>query len=596
MLRTTVNPNLTTHIPSPVTVFSCPAANTPLLRIITAASLLMLIMLVCTSYVKNPAADDRQIEFISPMMPDTLKALCFRHEEEDETMIAGEAVLLGDRISEFYRLHGYRPVWTHARGVSKRAESLLNLLGRAREYGLEPGHYHVPVLHELVRKINHSGTVSDPMGLKTDLELLLTDAAMGLMVNLRAGYLPLDSTLAAYDWYETLPEVLLRGIRQNRIPESILSVQPEFAEYHDLQHATARFVQAGPLSDRHPEFTYPAADHDLLLDQIREALIILGYLAEPVQHSQVIAALKRFQHDHGLDPDGKPGRNTLEVLELSRLDRYRILALNLDRLRKQPIYGEDHLYVNIPAYRLKIFRNNQLVDTFRVIVGHPCSPTPRLTGTMETIIANPVWFVPRSITLREILPKIKSDSGYLSRNGFKLLDEAYRTVDATTLDLKSLNAENFNYTLRQSRGTDNSLGQVKFVFSNPHAIYLHDTPGKALFNKDIRAFSHGCVRVKDPERLAGYIVREINEDTTDVARLIRQGGHHEIGVAGNLAIHIRYITCEADRAGNLYFFKDIYKLDKKELEPLVRLMESQNTGLLLSSLRGMDPNTGESCR
>jgi murein L,D-transpeptidase YcbB/YkuD len=373
-------------------------------------------------------------------------------------------------------------------------------------------------------------------------------------------------------------------------------MQPEFREYNDLQQATKRFVQAGPMSDQQLEITFPAEDQDLLHHQIREALINLGYLEKLDQDTGVIAALKRFQHDHGLDPDGKPGRNTIDALEMNRLERYRILALNLDRLRKQPIYGENLLYVNIPAYRLKIFRNNHLVDTFRVIVGHPGSPTPRLTGTMQTIIANPVWFVPRSITLREILPKIKSDSGYLSRNGFKLLDESYRIVDATSLDLKNLNAENFNYTLRQSRGADNSLGQVKFVFSNPHAIYLHDTPGKSLFYKDIRAFSHGCVRVKDPERLAGYIVREINADTTDVARLIRQGGHHEIDVAGNLPIHIRYITCEADQAGNLHFFKDIYNLDKKEMESLARLMETQNTGLLLSSFREMAPKTGESCR
>jgi murein L,D-transpeptidase YcbB/YkuD len=184
---------------------------------------------------------------------------------------------------------------------------------------------------------------------------------------------------------------------------------------------------------------------------------------------------------------------------------------------------------------------------------------------MKTIIANPVWYVPKSITMKEILPKIKADTGYLRRNGFRILDDRYRTVNERSLDLNALSGDDFNYTLRQNRGADNALGQVKFIFPNPYAIYLHDTPGKTLFAKDIRAFSHGCIRIKDPERLAGYIIHEINGDDTDMAALIRNGGHREIDIAVNLPIQIRYITCEADESGNLFFYKDIYGIDEKEL-------------------------------
>jgi murein L,D-transpeptidase YcbB/YkuD len=116
------------------------------------------------------------------------------------------------------------------------------------------------------------------------------------------------------------------------------------------------------------------------------------------------------------------------------------------------------------------------------------------------------------------------------------------------------------------------LGQVKFIFPNPHTIYLHDTPGKALFAKDIRAFSHGCIRIKDPERLAGYIIHEINDDDTDLAALIRNGQHREISIAADLSIQIRYITCEGDQTGNLYFYKDIYGIDEKELLQLQEYM------------------------
>jgi murein L,D-transpeptidase YcbB/YkuD len=279
-------------------------------------------------------------------------------------------------------------------------------------------------------------------------------------------------------------------------------------------------------------------------------------------------ALKEFQYYHGLMPDGKPGKNTIDALRQSSMFRYKVLALNLDRLRKSQDLNANLLYVNIPAYTMKVYEGNKLMDTFRVIVGNPATPTPTLSARMERVIANPTWFVPKSITMNEILPKIMADSGYLQRNRFKVLDKNYKTVDYKDMDLATASASNFEYTLRQDRGSDNSLGQVKFIFSSPYAIYLHDTPGKNMFLKDIRAFSHGCVRVQNPERLAGYILQECNADTTNFARLMETGRHREFDIKSELSIQIMYITCEADNAGRLFFYKDIYGNDKKELEKL----------------------------
>jgi murein L,D-transpeptidase YcbB/YkuD len=311
----------------------------------------------------------------------------------------------------------------------------------------------------------------------------------------------------------------------------------------------------------------------MLYSQIREALVTLGYLSKRSNYTDIIAGLREFQHYHGLEPDGKPGKNTIEALKQSTLFKYRILALNLDRLRKKQEMDSNLLYINIPAYQLKVFNGNTLKDTFRIIVGNPSSPTPVLSARMEKVIANPVWFVPKSITMREILPKIKSDSGYLKRNGFKVLDGDYKAVNYETLNLADISENDFNYTLRQDRGLDNSLGQIKFIFSNPYAIYLHDTPGKSLFSKDLRAFSHGCIRVQHPERLAGYILREINSDSTNITRLIAAGRHREFNISSKLSIQIMYVTCEADDAGRLYFYRDIYGTDKKELEQLAPLMD-----------------------
>jgi L,D-transpeptidase YcbB len=573
MLRYKVNPNFDARLSDTDTTLSFPYFYRHAYRFFIAAIALALVMLISTSYLRSPKnLNEMGMEFCTPAGIDSLRNTLSDYTSVDQPVIHGERTLVFESVRNFYRLNEYRPVWTHARGLSKRADNLLGLISRARDFGLEPSHYHVSAIREIQQTIGHQSPEDKHTGLKIELELLMTDAALSLMVNLHTGYAAFDSALFSKDWFATLPAVLYTGIRQGSIQECILSMQPDFIEYVQLQRATEKYLQANTLTDKQTEISYPAKDSVILRKQIREALISLGYLMKNSNEQDFTEALKKFQHYHGLEPDGKPGNNTVEALAQSSLFGYRRLVLNLDRLRKQECPDSVSLVVNIPAYQLKVFNNNVLIDTFRVIVGNPSSPTPLLKGEMQTIIANPVWFVPKKIAMNEILPKIKSDSGYLKRNGFKILDENYRTVSESSINMAELSADNFNYTFRQNRGTDNSLGQVKFIFSNPYAIYLHDTPGKMLFSKDIRAFSHGCVRIKDPERLAGYIIHEINADTTNIGNLIRNGRHYEINIAGKLPIYIRYITCEADTKGNVFFYKDIYGFDKKELEELTPLM------------------------
>ena len=255
---------------------------------------------------------------------------------------------------------------------------------------------------------------------------------------------------------------------------------------------------------------------------------------------------------------------------MTTLYHYRMLALNLDRLRKQDNSEMHLLYVNIPAYQLKVFRQNKLMDTYRVIVGTPKTPTPQLVSKVERVIANPVWDVPTSIAQNELLPKIKADSGYLRRNRFRLVDRHNNTVNSQEIDIDRIS--NAEYFIRQDASSDNALGKVKFIFSNPYAVYLHDTPGKTLFAKDTRDMSHGCVRLQNPEKLAEYLVNVVQSDSTDISGLINKGIRREFNLAIAVPIHISYITCDADEKGNLYFYRDIYGIDEKELAELQPFM------------------------
>jgi murein L,D-transpeptidase YcbB/YkuD len=526
-----------------------------------------LILLISTSYQQNfNESKYLEQEYYTPEVIDSLNNF-ISALHENIVVKDTERILNRDLLQSFYGKNGFRPAWIHFGGLTERASHLVYMIEHARDYGLEPENYHMASIKKL--QLESEVRSHEKSYLDFNLEVLLTDAAMRMMINLHAGYIPLDSALFASSWVGTLPDVLFNGIATGKVIENITSVEPVFIEYVRLREANEKFIRTQSITDREARISYPTRDSVALMSEIAHALTDIGFLKNS---GDVIGALKQFQLYHGLTPDGKPGANTIDALRKSTLYKYRMLALNLDRLRKKHYSDSALLYVNIPAFRLKILEGNLVKDTFRVIVGNPASPTPILSGRMQRIIANPMWYVPRSITMNEILPKIKSDSNYLARNNFRLLDKNNNLVNAQDINLSQISDKDFDYTVRQNRGSDNSLGQVKFIFSNPYAVYLHDTPGKALFSKDLRAFSHGCVRVQQPERLANYILREINSDTTDFAQLMQKGQHREFNISEPLSIHITYITCEADDSGSVFFYKDIYGIDKKELDDLSTYM------------------------
>jgi murein L,D-transpeptidase YcbB/YkuD len=341
-------------------------------------------------------------------------------------------------------------------------------------------------------------------------------------------------------------------------------------EYRNLQKALEIFLANTPQRDAQVNLPDPSEDSVLFRDAAEDVLIRFGYLKSRSTNTEYINALKKFQYYHGLEPDGKPGRNTCQALAQTPEEKFRQIALNLDRIRKENIKAEQYITVNIPAYRLRIFKGNQIVGTSKVIVGSVKTPTPLISGKIERIITNPFWQVPRSITLREMLPKLKSDSDYLSRNRLQLMDENQNRVSYHEVDWESVSAETFDYKIRQDAGEDNALGRIKFVFPNPYSIYLHDTPGKYSFSKENRALSHGCVRVQDPGILADYLVREFSPQYNgpDLSGMMEKGIRREIALDQAVDIYIRYLTCEADENYNIYFYNDVYERDKEELKRL----------------------------
>ena len=300
-------------------------------------------------------------------------------------------------------------------------------------------------------------------------------------------------------------------------------------------------------------------------------LILQGFLDRSFAADSAAfqSALRNFQRFHGLEITGLLNKETMLILSENTKEKFFKVALNLDRIRKDGLKSSDYILVNIPEFQLQYYDNHGKCTEFNVIVGKEETPTPLLTSRIELIVTNPHWTVPQSISRNELIPLIKKDSLYLQKHGFTVVDNKNKPVDMTSIKWADVNPSEFNYWFRQTK-TDNALGVIKFLFPNEHAVYLHDTQSKYLFNKRKRAFSHGCIRLQDPIEFAKILLSSYsnNKEGIDIEKIIRDKDRKQIGLDKPLPIYVRYYSCSADSLGNIYFLPDIYALDESAIEQL----------------------------
>jgi murein L,D-transpeptidase YcbB/YkuD len=250
----------------------------------------------------------------------------------------------------------------------------------------------------------------------------------------------------------------------------------------------------------------------------------------------------------------------------------RQIELNLERLRWLPHdFGSRYVLVNIPDYQLHAYDGGREVLTMRVIVGKQYeNATPVFADTMSYVVFHPRWNVPTDIVKHEIVPKMQANVHWASEHGYEILDPKSDStvIDPESIDWKGVDTATFNYRVRQKPGGENSLGRLKFMFPNSFDIYLHDTPAKTLFNRRERDFSHGCVRVEDPERLAQYVLGGDGEWTADKIRAtLADTATVNATVRHKLPVYIVYLTAFS-RNGTLQFRGDPYGADRRAMAKL----------------------------
>lgn len=413
----------------------------------------------------------------------------------------------GFAVQSFYLQRNFAPAWTHPdSGWNHTATQALSLLKRAPEFGLNPASYAWPLLQTLPDSLQHAASVA---GSLSGFELRLTDALLRYATHLRYGQLqPFTTSPTELNGPATEQSIALltHAVAAAKFEQAFLECQPASSAYRALQQAWRR--------------TLPA--------------------------DSVLAAQKQPAYGNAAD--------------------FRRVALNLERLRWDIALPDSEAYilVNIPAYSLQIIDKGKVVQTHRVVVGKPETPTPTLNSRLATFMTAPEWRVPHSIAVREILPELQDDPGFLADNNYRLFDGRNHLVNPWRVRWSRITPQNFSYTVRQKAGRHNALGNLVFYFANQHAIYLHDTPARALFREQRRARSHGCVRVEKPLELATYLLRQEHQQAAlpDIRRNLATHTTCRYDLAQGIPIRIRYITCEAQN-NRLRFHPDIYCQDEE---------------------------------
>ncbi|MGZ8192471.1 MAG: L,D-transpeptidase family protein [Methylobacter sp.] len=511
----------------------------------------------------------------------------------------------GEDMENLYKMADYQLLWLGNDHSEKNIADALHLLANASVHGLNPINYDTETLRQkLIQALSlepesykelalydtalsisllryahdlHYGRVN-PQGINFKLKLRekkLTDLALLIKDNLE------DSTLLQ------LPEL----------------VEPRFKQYRKLKVALATYRQ---LAGKSPRFeliinkSLRPGDHHPKIAELRRFLIAIGDLPPEktngnndkshVYTGKIAEGVKKFQHRHGLTPDGVIGKGTAAALSVPLKERVTQIELAMERLRWLPELSVGaSIIVNIPAFQLWAIEDlrggNADIVNMKVVVGRALkNQTPVLMAEMRFIDFMPYWNIPYSITKKEILPKLIQNTNYLATENMELVSSFGNEAPSVPFTSTSIaQLKQGTLKVRQRPGLKNVLGRVKFIFPNEDDVYLHDTPANSLFSKSRRDFSHGCVRVEDPQKLADFVLKNQEGWTKQaVEQAMKTPKTKRVILKKPIPVLFFYTTSFFDQNNNLVFYPDIYGHDAVLLGALKKPEDVSDQSLFIS--------------
>lgn len=474
-------------------------------------------------------------------------------------------------LKEYYDGAGAKLLWINESGLKpKPAQALQTAFSRADSFGLDSKSY------TIVDRSQFAAHKGYPAEWLADAELRMSLAAVSYAGDAQAGrVVPTALDQEFLDLKPARPEAsaVLSGLAlaERDIAGNLESYHPRHEQFKALKTKLAEArgaVGAGAKSVRLPDG--PSLGPNTYHPQVailRERFNVppsdtapRGKAAEYYDDA-LASAVRAFQQSKGLKPDGIVGRGTRDAMNEGAISiGINTIIANMERWRWEPRdLGERYIMVNIPEFMYRLVNRGKVVQEDRIVSGSPKNPTPIFSDEMETVVFNPYWYVPQSILTKEILPVIQNSPEYLLRNNLEVVWLGRRTVDPYMVDWQQVNPT--KVTLRQTPGPGNALGQVKFLFPNKHSVYMHDTPTKQLFDKPVRAYSHGCMRVRNPLALAKMLLSDQGWNEDRIERTLASGTDDHVKLTKRLPVHITYFTAWVEDSGELKGFRDVYGYD-----------------------------------
>jgi L,D-transpeptidase YcbB len=478
-----------------------------------------------------------------------------------------EAASSNDAIATFYRQSGYDALWTgqDADDQARRA-ALIQALRSAEVHGLPNMQGQADALIAQLRDVRSTRD----LGLA---EVALSRAFVDYAKDIQTGQVvpaSIDNGIVrkvpASD-----PTAYLVGLSQTRAHTYFRDLPPGTRQYRDLMKQRLKLkalIARGGWGPQVPVKKMEPGDSGEAIIALRNRLIAMGYMDRSLSRSydaSLQAAVQRFQSAHGLEPDGVAGKGTLSEINKPASARLKSVIVAMERERWTNFdRGDRHVLVNQTDFTARIVDHGHVTFETRSVIGKNVHDrrSPEFSDEMEHMIINPSWHVPRSIVTKEYLPQLQSNPN--AAGHIEITDSRGRRVDRGAVDFTQFTAKTFPFAMRQPPSRRNALGLVKFMFPNKHNIYLHDTPAKNLFSREVRAYSHGCIRLADPFDFAYTLLAVQNDSPKDYFhRVLNTGKETKVDLVKKVPVHIIYRTAFTSTRGDVEYRRDVYGRDAK---------------------------------
>ncbi|TMM55597.1 murein L,D-transpeptidase [Sulfitobacter sabulilitoris] len=494
-----------------------------------------------------------------------------------------EAAARDTDIAAFYQSNGYAPLWTGQGDDSRRRAALLRALAQAGDHGLPAARYDLAGLRarmEAARSPRDLGRLDVEMS-RVFLQFA-RDLQTGVLVPSRV-----DSAIVREVPYRDRASYLTNFAKSS--PNGFFrALPPATNEYNtlmkqklDMERLLARGGWGPTIASKMLE---PGQSGPAVI-ALRNRLVAMGYLERTAVQTYDTAmqdAVRQFQTAHGLAADGVAGPATMAEVNVGVQARLQSVIVAMERERwLNTERGRRHILVNLTDFTAKIIDNDKVTFETRSVVGATQSDrvTPEFSDVMEFMVVNPSWYVPRSIATKEYLPALKRNPNAVSH--IEITDSRGRKVNRGAVDFTQFTERSFPFSMRQPPSRGNALGLVKFMFPNKYNIYLHDTPAKNLFSREVRAFSHGCVRLADPFDFAYALLAKQTANPQGLFKAkLATGVEQRINLKEPVPVHIIYRTAFTDARGAAQYRRDIYGRDARIWNALAK------AGVALRAVQG----------